>query len=151
MTAEEYLELGLAYVKEKNWDAALNSLRESQKKFADRPPEEIPVILFSATGLALAMAENKTQEGLNYCRRALEKAPRQTELYYHMGLVYLKGGKKGKAYTSLQGGLDINPDHAGILALLRKMGVRKKPILPFLPREHAINRFLGTWFVESKK
>ena len=149
MTAEEYLELGLAYIKEKNWEAALNSLRESAKRFS--PPAAPPPILFSALGLALAMEENKVQEGLNQCRRALEKAPGQPEIYYHFGMVYLKAGKKEKAYSVFKGGLKINPDHAGMRSHLRKMGIRKKPILSFLPREHAINRFFGRWFVETKK
>jgi tetratricopeptide (TPR) repeat protein len=149
MTAEEYLELGLAYIKEKNWEAALSSLRESHNKFP--ASEAIPPVLFSALGLAIAMEENKVQEGLNQCRRALEKAPRQAEIYYHFGMVYLKAGKKGKAYSAFRGGLKISPDHAEMLTLIRRMGVRKKPILSFLPREHFINRFLGTWFVENKK
>ncbi len=148
MTAGEYLELGLAYVKEKNWEAALNSLRESHKRFSD--PSTIPPILFSALGLAIAMEENKVQEGLSQCRRALEKAPGQAEIYYHFGMVYLKAGKKGNAYSIFQGGLKINPDHSGMQTLMRRMGIRKKPILSFLPREHVINRFLGTWFVEKK-
>ena len=58
MTGEEYLELGLAYMREKNWDSALNTLLESQKRFSDLPEENVPPVLFSALGLCYAMAQD---------------------------------------------------------------------------------------------
>lgn len=143
MTPEEYFELGLAYIKEKNWNAALKTLLESRKRLGDRPSDIIPARLLSAIGLCLAMAENKIQDGLNYCQRARVMEPYRAELHCYLGMVYLKAGKKGKAYTAFQEGLRVDPAHKGILSQLDQMGVRKKPALPFLSRGHFLNRMFG--------
>jgi hypothetical protein len=33
--------------------------------------------------------------------------------------------------------------HKGLRALLQHMGARRKPVIPFLSRNHLVNRFLG--------
>ncbi|MEM7249066.1 MAG: hypothetical protein AAF533_27345, partial [Acidobacteriota bacterium] len=43
----------------------------------------------------------------------------------------------------LERGLELEPRHVGLLSFREKLGVRQDPVLSFLPRGHAINRWLG--------
>lgn len=149
MTGEEYLELGLAYVREKNWDSALNTLLESQKRFSDRPEENVPPVLFSALGLSFAMARNNIMSGITYCQRAISMDEFQAGFYYNLGLIYLKTGDKKKALAIFRKGLKLNPEHSGIWSQISQMGFRKRPFLSFLSRQHFLNKYLGMWFMNT--
>ena len=145
MTPEEYLELGLSYIKEKNWERARHALLESQKRFEGRPPGSIPSLFFSALGLSLAMVEKKFEVGESYCRQAITMEPYRAELYFHLGLIYLEGKKKGKAILIFRRGLKLDPNHSGMLERLKRLGVRRRWAIPFLPRLHFLNKYLGMW------
>lgn len=147
MTAEEYRELGFAYLKEKNWNAALKALRESEKRFLERSTEQtadaVPPQVLSALGLCMAMAENRIQDGVLYCQRAINDEAYEAQFYYYLGLVYLKAPNKKKALNSFYNGLKVNPSHTRIKKQLHEMGIRKMPLLSFLPRDHFLNKFFG--------
>lgn len=149
MTGEEYLELGLAYMREKNWDSALNTLLESQKRFSDLPEENVPPVLFSALGLCYAMARNNILSGLTYCQRAISMDHFEPGFYQNLGMIYLKTGDKKKALAVFQKGLKLNPEHSGIWSQISQLGFRKRPFLSFLPRQHFINKYLGMWFLST--
>ncbi len=151
MTGAEYLELGLAYMREKNWEAALNNLLESQKRFPNHlaEGEEVPPLLFSALGLCYAMARNNLTNALAYCQRAISIDEYQPGFYYNLGLVYLKTGDKKKALSAFRKGLKLNPEHSGIWSQISQLGLRKRPVLSFLPRQHFLNRCLGMWFIHK--
>ena len=40
-------------------------------------------------------------------------------------------------------GLEVDSTHAGLMTLRRELGERRQPVLSFLPRRHALNRWLG--------
>lgn len=150
MTAEEYRELGFAYIKERNWNAALKALRESEKRYLERsegsveqPAESVPPQLLSALGLCMAMAENRIQDGVQYCQRAINSEAFEAQYYYHLGMVYLKAPNKQKALSSFKKGLKLNPGHSKIRKQLHEIGVRKLPVLSFLSRAHFLNKFFG--------
>ncbi|MBI3805054.1 MAG: tetratricopeptide repeat protein [Nitrospirae bacterium] len=145
MTAEEYLELGHAYVQEKNWEPALNALLESQKYFKELEEDATPPLLLSLLGLSQAMARNNIEVGVSYCQRAIAEDSLQEDFYHHLGLVYLKAGDKKKAITVFKKGLRLSPNHSGIWSRIAQLGLRKRPLLPFLPRQHFLNRFIGMW------
>lgn len=158
MTAEEYRELGFAYIKEKNWNAALKALRESEKRFlersagsAEQADSPVPPQVLSALGLCIALAENRIQDGVQYCQRAINDEAHEAQFYYHLGIVYLKAPNKKKALSSFYHGLKVNPGHARIKKQLHEMGVRKGPVLSFLPRNHFLNKFIGQMIRSSAK
>jgi len=144
VTREEYLELGLAYLKKKEWKAALSALQESRKRH-EAASDILPPSLLSALGICLAMAEDKVETGIELCQAAIDAAFFHPEFYYHLGMVYLKAGKKHEAIRSFYKGLKLEPKHDDILGKLRQMGIRKKRSFPFLPRQNFVNRFFGKW------
>ncbi len=143
MTNEEYLELGLAYIKKKEWKSALSVLRECEKRHAETSVAPLPPQLLSALGLSMAMAENQAIPGLELCEIAVRREVCRPELHYYLGLVHLKNGSKREAIAAFYKGLKFDPDHPGIIAKLHQLGVRKKRSIRFLPRKNFLNKVIG--------
>ncbi len=143
MTQKEYLELGLAYIKKKEWHAALALLSECEKQHRMVTTAPLPPRLLSALGLSLAMAENKVISGLNCCESAAQAEVFRPELHYHLGLVHLKNGNKRDAISAFDKGLKFNKSHAEIISKRHQLGVRKKRPIGALPRKHFLNKVIG--------
>jgi tetratricopeptide (TPR) repeat protein len=131
MTHEEYLELGLVYVREGKWAEALKCLIHAEKGYMETK-KGAPAALDSYMGLAIAIRGGKLEEAERRCRRALARACYQPDYYLNLGRVYLVGGKKMNAVQSFQLGLKLDDKHPG-----------GKPVLEFLPRRHFLNKYLG--------
>ena len=142
MTHEEYLELGLVYVREGKWAEALKCLIHAEKGYVDTK-KGAPAALDSYMGLAIAIRGGKIEEAERRCRRALARACYQPDYYLNLGRVYLVGGKKMNAVQSFQLGLKLDDRHPGLQREMKKLGMRGKPVLEFLPRRHFLNKYLG--------
>ncbi len=143
MTQEESLELALAYIKKKEWQAALNILNECEKQHRIATTAPLPPRMLSALGVSLAMAENKVISGLNCCELAVKAEAFRPELYYHLGLVHLKNGNKRDAISAFNKGLKFGKSYPGIMTKLYQLGVRKKRPIRVLPRKHFLNKVIG--------
>lgn len=143
MTHEEYLELGLAYIKKREWQAASDILTECEKKHRADSTLPPPAQLLSALGVSLAMAENKVISGLDYCESAVKQEVFRPELHYHLGLVHLKNGNKRDAIAAFYRGLKFNPSHPDIIAKLYQLGIRKRRAIGLLPRKNLLNKVIG--------
>jgi hypothetical protein len=47
------------------------------------------------------------------------------------------------ALKMLQRGLKIDSKNKDILNMMKELGIRRKPVFPFLKREHPVNKFTG--------
>jgi tetratricopeptide (TPR) repeat protein len=97
----------------------------------------------SYLGLALAHAERKYSDAESLCRRAIEAEYHRPEHYHNLGEVYLLAERRGDAVKSFNQALSWNPSFEPSQDLLRKLGVRRSPVVPMLPRSHPINVVLG--------
>jgi len=143
MTHEEYLELGLVYIKKKQWKSALEVLIECEKRHKASSVGSLPPQLLSALGVSLAMAENKVISGLDLCESAIKQEAFRPEFYYHLGLVHLKNGNKKDGIAAFHKGLKFDPRHSGIIAKLYQLGIRKKRSIGLLPRKNFLNKVIG--------
>jgi tetratricopeptide (TPR) repeat protein len=100
-------------------------------------------LAMSYYGLCWAMCMNKSEEALLLCRTAVEKDFINPELFWNLGRVYLLRKDSEKAYMTFQKGLAVDKRNKNILNELKKMGIRKSPIIPFLNRTNIINNLLG--------
>ena len=94
-------------------------------------------------GLGLAMVERRFDRALELCRSAAKEEFFNPELYHNLARVHLAFGFKAEAIRYLRRGLMIDPGNGEMLGELRSLGMRRSPVLNFLPRRHPINRFLG--------
>ena len=105
------------------------------------PGADPRVRAFAGACRALVLGEHR--HGLDACVAALKKAFYIPDLYCALGVVLVRIGERAKAHAAYQRGLRIDPRHPALRARLREMGLRRPPVLRFLPRDHHANRFLG--------
>ena len=94
-------------------------------------------------GLALAVVERRFAEAAELCNSSLKQEFFNPDLYHNAARVYLEFGFKADAIRCLRRGRMIDPGHKAITSLLRELGLRRGPVLRFLPRTHRLNVWLG--------
>ena len=130
---------GLAY-----FEAAIE-LAKKVEKIAP-PPKYL-----SFYGLCLALVSTKSQTALELCESAVAVEFYNPDLFHNLARVHLRMGRRDRAYPVLLRGLQLHPGHRGILSDLRSLGIRRRPILPFLSRGNPVNRLLGSVFRDSRE
>ncbi len=129
---------GLAY-----FEAALN-LEER----AGSPAPRMKYLSFY--GVALALAAGRTEDAIEMCERALSMEFYNPDLYLNAARVYLAAGQRRRAYKALCQGLRLEKGHSGLIAEIRKMGIRKRLPFPFLGRGHVLNRVTGRMITRGR-
>ena len=97
----------------------------------------------SYLGVAVAHAERKYSDAEQLCRRAIEAEYHRPEHYYNLGEVHLLAGRKADAMKCFNQSLSWNPNFEAAQDALRKLGVRRPPVVPMLSRSHPVNVILG--------
>jgi Flp pilus assembly protein TadD len=100
--------------------------------------------LRSLLGLAIARSLRDFEESRVLCESAAKQEFFNPDLYLNLSRVYLEFGRKSEALRYLRRGQMIDPGHKMIRRTIAKLGRRRMPIVPFLPRRHIVNRALGT-------
>ncbi|HEX9732769.1 MAG TPA: hypothetical protein VGG06_12370 [Thermoanaerobaculia bacterium] len=103
----------------------------------------VPSLFFAYLGYGLARFHGEVDEGLRLCRRAVELELYQPESHYYLAATYLLAGDRRSAMDAIEQGLQVDATHPGLTELVADMGPRRSPVLAFLPRRHALNRWLG--------
>ena len=121
-----------------------NRLLESANAFrmAFKTDPENPRYL-SYYGLIVALAEDNLQDGINFCRAAIHRVSYEPDFFVNLSKVYSKAGQRKKALEALVEGLNFDKNEARIKTEMKRLGVRRRPTLRFLPRNHLLNKTLG--------
>ncbi|MEK6531177.1 MAG: tetratricopeptide repeat protein [Deltaproteobacteria bacterium] len=101
-------------------------------------------VAMSYYAVCLARLDNAHERAVSLCLIALEREPCNPDIYLNLGRILLERGDKPYAIKAFKRGLDINDGHAGLKKEFRRLGVRKSPVISFLPRTHCLNRILGS-------
>ena len=97
----------------------------------------------SFVGVALVRAERQAAPAVKLCETALSIKWNEAQLYLNMAEVYLSARRRDDAVRILDRaqaslGHDVRIQRARL-----KLGSRLSPVLPFLDRQHVLNRELG--------
>ncbi len=132
-------------------EEAIDIAKEALKELPDDP------MLNSYYGYLVA-EEGLTDEALRHCKKAIKKASRTVgsevilpTLYLHLGKVQLRSGDKRAAIKSFRLGLGYDPSNEAIIEQLNQLGIRGTPIIPFLSRDHFLNKYLGILRAKFRK
>lgn len=142
MTCDEYLELGLIYVREGAWSSAIASLTKARNCYKEKE-RAVPVELDSYLGLTISMNGGDLKEAIRRCRAALDQDSYQPDFYFNLGKVYAMAKDKEKAVQTFNLGLQLDEQHKGMKREMKRLGIREDPALTFLPRGHFLNKYLG--------
>lgn len=135
MDTEELLQRGVSLLKEQNSLAALSAFEKAFQL------EKTPLIQ-SYYGVCIALERGQTREALQLCREALQQEPDNPVCYLNLGRTYLKADRKSDALDIFRKGLGKG-DCPEIRQILDDLGMRQKPVFPFLPRSHVLNKYVG--------
>ncbi len=141
--SKELFKTGIKLLKEKKFTDALDSIKIAIEKGGYENVDEIPPMYLSYLGLITALAEKRYRYGATICEKAIKKEFFNPVFYLNLGKVYAAGGYKLKAIDAFNKGLKMDGNHNEIIDELKKMGLRRKPVVPFLTRTHALNKHLG--------
>ena len=135
---EEYL-LGLEFFKSRKWKVAARHFALAEQTSSC---DDVYMHLYmSYQGLSLVLSGDIS--GLNLCRHAASMETIQATVFQNLALAELRLKHRRRAYSAVRLGLGIDPQHAGLLGLRTKMGVRRRPALVFLSRSNPLNKWLG--------
>ncbi len=94
-------------------------------------------------GLSLALVQKKYKEAIDLCKRSLEMEFYNADQYANLARVYMAAGNRKKAVEIAEAGLKDHPEHETLRTVRQELGVRSRPSLPFLSRDHPVNVTLG--------
>lgn len=149
--SKELFKAGIALLKKKQYGDALTSIKMVIEKGGYENMDEIPPLYLSYLGLITALAEKRYRNGATICEKAIKKEFYNPVFHLNLGKVYVAGGYKNKAIAAFYNGLKIDGEHDEIMAELKKMGLRRKPVIPFLTRTHVLNKYLGLLLHKSER
>src|SRR6266705_570563 len=92
--------------------------------------EAVPMKYLSYYGWCLAICSDRLDEAREFCEAAVRSEFYNPDAYWNLGRVYLKTGDRSLAFDTIVRGL-------------RRLGIRRKPVLPLFDRGHPVNRLLG--------
>jgi tetratricopeptide (TPR) repeat protein len=116
---------------------------ESAVRLSRQSGDSVPMKYLSYYGLCLAVCSDRFEEACALCETAVRGEFYNPDLYWNLGRVYLRAGDRHRAFGSFMRGLHLNPRHAGLIGSIRRLGLRRKPIVRFFSRGHLLNRILG--------
>jgi hypothetical protein len=143
---DEYMSIVDSTMWEWNPKEALAILTDIMNRHTANP------LVFSFHGYLDAAVNKNFSEGINTCWEAFiilkDQAPYHEKffhpvLYLNLGKAYLVSGKRKLAITAFQKGLGIDPKNQDLMREMKKLGIRKKPPVPFLGRSNSLNKYLG--------
>lgn len=97
----------------------------------------------SYMGLAMGVARKKYGDAEVLCQKALKLRWNHPVFYLNLAEVYRRAGRRDDAVSALERGL-LNTGNSPLLKnALGKLTQRQRPLIPFLRRNHKVNRKLG--------
>jgi tetratricopeptide (TPR) repeat protein len=127
--------------------ALFEAALELERRLGARAPQ---ARYLSYYGLCLAQEGASRRDGAEFCRQAIALEFFNADLFWNYGRVLLVSDRRKEAFAAFVRGLSVQKNHQDILRELSKMGWRRAPVLPFLPRENALNVALGRIFRGGK-
>lgn len=136
-SAEEYFRRGKEAFAADEFAAAYEQFRAAYELQPNDPRFR------SYYGLCLGLVERRFKKALEICQSAVQEQYYDAELLHNLGRLHLAFGFKAEGVAYLRQGIRLDASRTDILEALRNFGIRRPPVLPFLPRRHLLNRWLG--------
>jgi len=153
-TSADYLDEARNFLMTKNKRAALRVLNEALEHYPDEP------VILSYYGCLEAVANKNYRHGIESCLTALDELKSglcsgqeffYPVLYLNLGRAYLAAGKKKEAWESFSRGIQIDGGNKDLSWEIKKLGTRRRPLVPFLRRSNPINKYVGMFIHTAKR
>jgi len=148
--AEGSFEKGCRALEENEWRAATAFFEAAltlEKKLTPRAPQ---ARYRSFYGLCLGLAKKRHDDAIRLCQDAIQLEQYNPDLHWNLGRVLYDAGRRREAYHVFVRGVRQQPGHRGLVNDIKRMGLRKKAVIPFLNRNNRLNVTLGRMRAEAK-
>ena len=89
------------------------------------------------------MHKGRYKEAAEFCQAAIEREFYNSDHYENLGRVWVEGGSRRKAVEAFDKGIALSPENRRLRKLREEIGVRRRPVIPFLHRDNPLNITLG--------
>ncbi len=134
---DRWVQMAEAAIASRAYYTARAYLENAMRHHADDPR------VLALFGYVLAMGFRNYVEGIRHISRAIQIEEYQPRWHVLAAEVHLRWHNRRAALDALNRALTWDPQYGPAWELRQKMGIRKRPVLPFLPRSHPINVWLG--------
>lgn len=97
----------------------------------------------SLYGYCLAKERKTYDTAIDLCKRALRLKPSDPDIIVNLGRVLRLSGDNSTAHSTFLKAWEKKKGHSGAATELSRMGIRRRPVIPFLPRSQWCNKYLG--------
>jgi predicted Zn-dependent protease len=101
--------------------------------------------------LSVALVNKKYKDAIELGRKAVKAQPFNAHHHINLAKIYVAAGNRKKAVEVLQKGLATLPESKSILAYWKTIGIRSRPVIPFLSRDNPLNVMLGQKRATAKR
>ena len=136
MELNETVEKGISLAREGRFFEALKVF-DDDLCFTQHPTA------MSYYAVSLANVEGNYDKAISLCLMAAEKEFYNPDIYLNLGRIFLLNGQKSVAIKAFKKGLKYDSAHNDLRREVKSLGIRRKPVVSFLPRQNFVNRFLG--------
>ena len=148
--AEDSFEKGNRALEENDWRAA-TAFFEAALTLEKRLTPKAPQARYrSFYGLCLGLAKKRHDLAIKMCQAAIQLEQYNPDLHWNLGRVLYDAGRRREAYRVFVRGVKQQPGHRGLVNEIKRMGLRKKAVLPFLNRKNPLNVTLGRMRAEAR-
>src|SRR5262245_35559917 len=135
----EAFKRGLACLERKTYQEAASYFQAAIDLERAQSSKNTNMRFLSFLGLALNLAQVRSDEGLKMCEQAAKREFFDPDVFCNLGIVYLRHRQRGPAFAAFHRGLALRPKHRRILEELDRYDRRSQPVFPFLARQHTLN------------
>ncbi len=136
MNLNEIIEQGISLAREGRYKAALDVF-DQDICFTQN------AAAMAYYALCLAEEERNFERALSLCLMAVEKEFYNPDVYLNLGRILVLNRQKSTALKAFKKGLGYDGANRDIIAEIRRLGLRRRPVFTFLPRQHPLNKYLG--------
>jgi Flp pilus assembly protein TadD len=97
----------------------------------------------SFLGVSIARAERKWDQAAELCEIAVHLRRNECQFHLNLAEVYALAGRREKALDTLDAALDLFGGDKRLKRARSRVEKRRSPVLPFLTRNHFLNRTFG--------
>ena len=136
MENSNVISTGISLAKDGLYTAALSTFDQSLE-FTQDP------VAMSYYAISIAAAEGDHDRAVSLCLIAVKQEFYNPDIYLNLGKIFLLNGEKSNAIRTFKKGLGYDTSGGMLMSEIKSLGLRRKRVIIFLPRQNLINRFLG--------
>src|SRR5262245_34822604 len=143
-SSEDLFQRGLNHLEHKQYQQSIKLIQAAMEQDkVDGANKGTSMRHLSFLGLALVLANGRSEEGLKLCEQATKRDFFDADIFCNLGIALMRNRQKGPAFEAFRKGLALMPRHRRILEELSRVERRESRVFGGLSRDHFLNYYFG--------